>query len=731
MIDSEAFGFDDSDTGLMVFYVHREVGKICKDGDEVRQRVFYRRARDFVREYAMRKLEVLKDLTGVKLLGEYIQSWFIGAAVIDVMNRFLRQMVLFWVSDNPTLDLTDPVCDMEGCFYIYWRRELLEKLPALVDTVLNLVDDKRKGESVNVELLRHVIATIDRVGLIDVQPYFYEPLSWAAGYFRAVFEKPYFDRALESLQYEEWKKDDVVEFMEHAKKRIMDEVKLCESLLEITSVGRLVSVLKQELVENNRDYLEGAVQEMVEKKSFKGLRLHYNLMKGIDNGLSCVTKHIKECILNQGTRILEEHEQSCKHPEWICYSRTIDNLIVLHWQYASVIKLCFRAAQCIVNVLTETYRYLLAKDFHGKAMINVLAEYTDHFLRGEIVYAGKDESCAPDDLYGKELTAKIDGFFMLFLCLGPKMRFADLYGELLAKRLLYHRYNEQLERQVVELIQIKLGSKGRALTDMIEEAEKFDEMDSKFQKSRNPSRSLEEASEPMQFSVQVLRSSHCPGFEGLVPILPSSVQKCVTEYDQFYLKHWNNRRLKWCHELALSQMDFVVGGKIYDLRVTGTQAICLLHFNDNPRISLSTLANLVGLEQSIIEDCLGPLLRCGVLKVKTGTKAKGVYERNDSFESNTCILLLHMEVKKLKASQRSTQKHIEWNTEYEVDCAIVKIMKHEKSLAEEELVVKVQELVVARFSPHVSTIVRRIASCIERDFLVRDEDDSQKYHYAA
>ena len=64
-----------------------------------------------------------------------------------------------------------------------------------------------------------------------------------------------------------------------------------------------------------------------------------------------------------------------------------------------------------------------------------------------------------------------------------------------------------------------------------------------------------------------------------------------------------------------------------------------------------------------------------------------------------------------------------------IDAAIVRIMKTRKSLTHNELSSEIFQQI--RFTAQTTDVKRRIESLIDREYIERDEENSQKYNYLA
>lgn len=76
-----------------------------------------------------------------------------------------------------------------------------------------------------------------------------------------------------------------------------------------------------------------------------------------------------------------------------------------------------------------------------------------------------------------------------------------------------------------------------------------------------------------------------------------------------------------------------------------------------------------------------------------------------------------------------TEEEIFQDRQYQIDAAIVRIMKTRKSLAHQLLISELFNQL--RFPVKPVDLKKRIESLIEREYMCRDKDDSNTYNYLA
>eukprot|EP01084_Bolivina_argentea_P144321 253241_1 len=123
-------------------------------------------------------------------------------------------------------------------------------------------------------------------------------------------------------------------------------------------------------------------------------------------------------------------------------------------------------------------------------------------------------------------------------------------------------------------------------------------------------------------------------------------------------------------------------------------------------------------------------------KIKVLRKAPNVKELcdNDKFQINpnyknqkarVLIPLLAIKAKKIitvDAAIFTLRRH-------QMDAAIVRIIKHHTPIKHSDLVTFVVKQLKGRFTPQPVDIKKRIACLIELEYMERDENDRQLYHY--
>ena len=86
-------------------------------------------------------------------------------------------------------------------------------------------------------------------------------------------------------------------------------------------------------------------------------------------------------------------------------------------------------------------------------------------------------------------------------------------------------------------------------------------------------------------------------------------------------------------------------------------------------------------------------------------------------------------MKESEEEKRDIKEGVFLERQYQIDAAIVRVMKTRKSLSHPLLITELYNQL--RFPVEPIDIKKRIESLIEREYLERDEEKAQVYHYLA
>mmetsp|Transcript_5500 Transcript_5500/g.18613 ORF Transcript_5500/g.18613 Transcript_5500/m.18613 type:complete len:133 (+) Transcript_5500:159-557(+) len=90
-----------------------------------------------------------------------------------------------------------------------------------------------------------------------------------------------------------------------------------------------------------------------------------------------------------------------------------------------------------------------------------------------------------------------------------------------------------------------------------------------------------------------------------------------------------------------------------------------------------------------------------------------------------------IQMKETVEEAASTNERVVQDRQYQIDAAIVRVMKMRKTLAHRLLINELLTQLKDKFKVHPPDLKKRIESLIDREYLERDSSDPQIYNYLA
>uniref|UniRef100_F6RJJ1 Cullin-4B n=1 Tax=Xenopus tropicalis TaxID=8364 RepID=F6RJJ1_XENTR len=172
-----------------------------------------------------------------------------------------------------------------------------------------------------------------------------------------------------------------------------------------------------------------------------------------------------------------------------------------------------------------------------------------------------------------------------------------------------------------------------------------------------------------------------------------------------------------------------------ELQVSLFQTLVLLMFNEGDEFSLEEIRQATGIEDSELRRTLQSLA-CGRARVLVKSpKSKDVddgdkFTFNDDFRHQLFrIRINQIQMKETVEEQASTTERVFQDRQYQIDAAIVRIMKMRKTLSHNLLVSEVYNQL--KFPVKPADLKKRIESLIDRDYMERDKENPNQYNYVA
>jgi len=218
--------------------------------------------------------------------------------------------------------------------------------------------------------------------------------------------------------------------------------------------------------------------------------------------------------------------------------------------------------------------------------------------------------------------------------------------------------------------------------------------------------------------------------------LPPQMAEYHEVFKKFYLNKHNGRKLQWQPNLGHCLLKARFADDVQkELHVSLFQTLVLLLFNEKEDWALEEIKTHTNIEDGELRRTLQSLA-CGKARVIVkNPKGKDVADGdhfvfNDSFnQPRYRIKINEIQMRETEQEQQQTTEQVFQDRQYQIDAAIVRVMKMRKSISHNMLISEL--FAQLRFPAKAADLKKRIESLIDRDYMCRDKDDSNQYNYVA
>lgn len=311
--------------------------------------------------------------------------------------------------------------------------------------------------------------------------------------------------------------------------------------------------------------------------------------------------------------------------------------------------------------------------------------------------------------------------------------FEAFYKKDLSKRLLLDKSaSVDAEKSMISKLKAECGSAFTAkLEGMFKDVELSKDVMATF---RDSPQALALESD-IELSVHVLTQGYWPTYPPVEVRLPHEILHLQEVFNSYYTNKHNGRRLQWHPYLGhcILKANFPRGRK--ELVVSLLQAIVLLLFNDDEHLSYRSILAATGVEDKELKLTLQSLA-CGKQRVlRKEPKGRDVADEDEFFYDTEFkqplfrIKINSIQMRETEQENEQTTERVFQDRQYQIDAAIVRIMKARKTLPHSLLMSELfQQL---KFPIKPPDLKKRIESLIDREYLERDEGSSSVYRYLA
>eukprot|EP00062_Callorhinchus_milii_P001117 gi/632935869/ref/XP_007891612.1/ PREDICTED: cullin-4B [Callorhinchus milii] len=567
-----------------------------------------------------------------------------------------------------------------------------------IDGILLLIERERNGEAIDRSLLRSLLSMLS-----DLQIY------------QDSFEQRFLEETNRLYAAEGQRlmqEREVPEYLHHVNKRLEEEADRVITYLDQSTQKPLIATVEKQLLgEHLPAILQKGLNSLLDENRIQDLCLLYQLFSRVRGGVQVLLQHWIEYIKTFGSTIVINPEKD---------KTMVQELLDFKDKVDHVVDVCFLKNEKFVNAMKEAFETFINKRPNKPA--ELIAKYVDSKLR-----AGNKE--ATDE----ELEKMLDKIMIIFRFIYGKDVFEAFYKKDLAKRLLVGKSaSVDAEKSMLSKLKHECGA---AFTSKLEGMFRDMELSKDIMIHFKQYTQNQNIPGNLELTVNILTMGYWPTYVPMEVHLPLEMVKLQEVFKDFYLGKHSGRKLQWQSTLGhcVLKAEFKEGKK--ELQVSLFQTLVLLMFNEGEEFSLEEIKAATGIEDGELRRTLQSLA-CGKARVLAKTpKSKDVedcdkFTCNDDFKHKLFrIKINQIQMKETVEEQASTTERVFQDRQYQIDAAIVRIMKMRKTLSHNLLVSEVYNQL--KFPVKPADLKKRIESLIDRDYMERDKENTNQYNYVA
>ncbi|XP_068596334.1 cullin-4B [Brachionichthys hirsutus] len=567
-----------------------------------------------------------------------------------------------------------------------------------IDGILLFIEKERHGEAIDRSLLRSLLSMLS-----DLQIY------------QDSFEQRFLvetNRLYAAEGQRLMQEREVPEYLHHVNKRLEEEADRVITYLDQSTQKPLIATVEKQLLgEHLTATLQKGLTHLLDENRIQELSLLYQLFSRVRGGVQVLLQHWIEYIKAFGSTIVINPEKD---------KTMVQELLDFKDKVDHIIDICFMKNEKFVNAMKEAFETFINKRPNKPA--ELIAKHVDSKLR-----AGNKE--ATDE----ELEKMLDKIMIIFRFIYGKDVFEAFYKKDLAKRLLVGKSaSVDAEKSMLSKLKHECGA---AFTSKLEGMFKDMELSKDIMVQFKQYMQCQNIPGNIELTVNILTMGYWPTYIPMEVHLPAEMVRLQEIFKTFYLGKHSGRKLQWQSTLGhcVLKAEFKEGRK--ELQVSLFQTLVLLMFNEGEDFTLEEIKVATGIEDSELRRTLQSLA-CGKARVLTKIpKSKDVedgdrFSCNDDFKHKLFrIKINQIQMKETVEEQVSTTERVFQDRQYQIDAAIVRIMKMRKTLSHNLLMSEVYNQL--KFPVKPADLKKRIESLIDRDYMERDKENPNQYNYVA
>uniref|UniRef100_A0A3Q3VUS0 Cullin family profile domain-containing protein n=1 Tax=Mola mola TaxID=94237 RepID=A0A3Q3VUS0_MOLML len=468
---------------------------------------------------------------------------------------------------------------------------------------------------------------------------------------------------------------EVPEYLHHVNKRLEEEADRVITYLDQSTQKPLIATVEKQLLgEHLTATLQKGLTHLLDENRIQDLSLLYQLFSRVRSGVQVLLQYWIEYIKAFGSTIVINPEKD---------KTMVQELLDFKDKVDHIIDVCFMKNDKFVNAMKEAFETFINKRPNKPA--ELIAKHVDSKLR-----AGNKE--ATDE----ELEKMLDKIMIIF-------RFIYECGAAFTSKLEGMFKDMELSKDI--MVQFK-----------------------QYMQCQNIPGNIE-------LTVNILTMGYWPTYIPMEVHLPPEMVRLQEIFKTFYLGKHSGRKLQWQSTLGHCVLKAEFKEDKKELQVSLFQTLVLLMFNEGEEFTLEEIKLATGIEDSELRRTLQSLA-CGKARVLTKIPKSKDVEDGDKFSCNDDfkhklfrIKINQIQMKETVEEQASTTERVFQDRQYQIDAAIVRVMKMRKVLSHNLLMSEVYNQL--KFPVKPADLKKRIESLIDRDYMERDKENPNQYNYVA
>ncbi|KAI1719038.1 cullin family domain-containing protein [Ditylenchus destructor] len=665
-----------------------------------------------------------KLLTAQDLLNDLAGIWNEYSTAVGMMRDIL--LYLDRASASPHITIYQ-----QG--FTVFREEVVDRPPInerMKDALLDMITREREKEIIDwitfKSIVRMFLAIGDRV------------------YYEKNFEGPFlrltrqFCRRLANTFMAE---NSCIDYIMKVNECFAEENNRAQRYLDQESQNKLNKVLLSEFVtEKNivaiiRMENSGLVF-MIENNLLEELQQLYNFVQQLENGTRVIETIFSEYIQLTGLAIVN----GIKNGSALNPTDFVQNIIDLKTKLDKIVTESFNNNKMLKRQVPSGFEYFLNESVK-------MPEYVSLYIDEKLKKGSKG-------INEPEIEAALENAMALFKLLQEKDLFEKYYTQHLAKRLLLNRSaSEETEKLMISKLKSECGCQFTSkLEGMFQDIQISNSLNAEY-------KAKVKMYENIELCVSVLKGINWPFNITKQCPLPGDVGEALQAFQAFYISKHEGRKLTLNPCLGNADVNATFYNKengsgqastthgtpkikevLKILNVSTYHMIVLMCFNHTKALTFQQLFEKTEIPESELRKCIQALAmgkQSQRILCRVGTTKEiengDVFTVNDDFASKFTRIKVQAVTGRSEtdAEATATRNKVNDDRKYEVEAAIVRVLKTRKQITHSDLFQEVSKQLKSRFGLEASLLKSRIESLIDREYLERDEDNNNVYKYLA